>query len=392
MINPFLSFFKTPYFYLFYFILNTQFLHSFEKFSNYRNYLETDEKYRLIKIVDDLNYPWGMTFIDDEHLLITEKKGNIIKVNIINGKKEKIKHNIKNIISKGQGGLLDIISHNDGFIYFTYSHGYKKESKGIKKFTGKSSSAIARGRIVKNEIKDLQLLLLAQPKLDINKHFGSRLVIKDDIIFASFGERGMGMIAQDVDKHPGSIVRIKTDGTVPNDNPFNLESTKNWLPEIYQIGLRNPQGMTLSPFNNKIYFSNHGPRGGDSIGMVKFSGNYGWKKIAWGGTEYSGRKIGQKALENIYDKPLVIWVPSIGIGNLRFYNGKVFPNWHGDILITAAKINMLIRIDLDGNNIVKEEIILKDKIGRIRDIEINKKGDIFLLSDEYNSGLWKITK
>lgn len=254
-----------------------------------------------------------------------------------------------------------------------------------------SSTAIARGILKDDKISNLKILLIGKPEINSGKHFGSRLVIKDEFIFASFGERGLGMIAQDPEKHPGSIIRIKTDGSLPSDNP-KFSGKKNWLPEIYQIGVRNPQGMTINPNDGKIYFSNHGPRGGDSIGLVKFAGNYGWKEIAWGGTEYIGKKIGRSALNNIYDKPIQIWVPSIGVGNITFYNGKTFPDWTGDLLVTATNSKMLIRLDFYNGRIIKEEFILKNEIGRIRDLEIDSKGDIYLISDESNSKLWKITK
>ena len=254
-----------------------------------------------------------------------------------------------------------------------------------------SSTAIARGRLKDNKILNLEVLFIAKPKLISGKHFGSRMVIKDKFLFASFGDRGLGMIAQDPEQHPGSIIRIKTDGSLPSDNP-KAKGKKTWLPEIYQIGLRNPQGMTINPNNNNIYFSNHGPRGGDSIGVVSFAGNYGWKKIAWGGTEYIGTKIGKSALNNIYDDPVKIWVPSIGAGNLTFYNGKTFPDWAGDILVTATGSKMLIRIDFNNEKIIGKEYILKDEIGRVRDLEVGANGDIYLISDEFNSKLWKITK
>ena len=125
---------------------------------------------------------------------------------------------------------------------------------------------------------------------------------------------------------------------------------------------------------------------------MKFGGNYGWKNIAWGGTEYSGRKIGNLALSNIYDEPLKVWVPSIGIGNFQFYNGSAFKSWNGDILVTATKTKMLIRLAIKENQIISEEIILKDKIGRIRDLEVDSQGNIYLISDESRSGLWKMTK
>ena len=377
--------------------LSNNILSAQDKFSNYKKYSKTNQKFNLVKVTDNLNYPWGMTFIDKENLLVTEKNGRLLKINIKTGIKTEIKHKIQNVrfknekkISTQQGGLLDVLYY-DGWVYFTYSHVFKKNNINNQSSNRVSSTAIARGILKDNEILNLEILLIGKPKLRSGKHFGSRLVIKDGFIFASFGERGLGMIAQDPEKHPGSIVRIKTDGSLASDNP-KARGKSNWLAEIYQIGVRNPQGMTINQKNNKIYFSNHGPRGGDSIGVVKFAGNYGWKEIAWGGTEYIGTKIGKSALNNIYDEPSKIWVPSIGIGNLTFYNGNTFPDWAGDLLVTATGSKMLIRIDFDNEKIIGEEFILKDQIGRIRDLEIDNNGDIYLISDEFNSTLWKITR
>ena len=366
-----------------------------DKFSNYKKYPKTNQKFKLVKVTENLNYPWGMTFIDKENLLVTEKNGKLLKINIKSGIKKEISHEIQSIkfknvkkVSSQQGGLLDVL-YNDGWVYFSYSHVFKKENMDAS--SRFSSTAIARGRLKDNKILNLEVLFIAKPKLISGKHFGSRMVIKDKFLFASFGDRGLGMIAQDPEQHPGSIIRIKTDGSLPSDNP-KAKGKKTWLPEIYQIGLRNPQGMTINPNNNNIYFSNHGPRGGDSIGVVSFAGNYGWKKIAWGGTEYIGTKIGKSALNNIYDDPVKIWVPSIGAGNLTFYNGKTFPDWAGDLLVTATGSKMLIRIDFNNEKIIGKEYILKDEIGRVRDLEVGANGDIYLISDEFNSKLWKITK
>ena len=215
------------------------------KFSNFKDYPFTDETFKLIEITDGLNYPWGMTFINDQDLIITEKKGNIIKVNTSTGEKKFIKHNIKNIKYNGQGGLLDILYHKDGFLYFTYSHGYDSKIKA--KSNRESSTAIARGRLVNNELKEKELLFLARPRLYTNKHFGSRIVIRDDYLFASIGERGMGMIAQDPTKHPGSIIRIMTNGKIPEDNPYILEKKKDWLQKFFKSDLETPRAWRFHP-------------------------------------------------------------------------------------------------------------------------------------------------
>ena len=365
-----------------------------EKISNYKTYDKTSTDFKLKKVSQSrLNAPWGMTFLDSDNLLITEKNGGLIKMNINSGVTTNISHEIPIIKStRGQGGLLDVYAHTDGNIYFTYSHSFMKGQTKTKSSWG-SSTAVAKGKLSENKIKDLKILIIGKPKLFINKHWGSRIAIKDDFLYVSFGERDERTTPQDHRKHPGSILRIKTDGSIPKDNPA-FKGYDEWLPEIFQIGLRNPQGITLSPYNNEIYFSQHGPMGGDNLGKVKFAGNLGWKEIAWGGREYSGKKIGKSPFKNSFDKPLISWVPSIAVGNIAFYKGKVFPDWNGDILVSATKTRMLARLKFKNDRIIDEEIIIKDNndIGRIRDFEIDSKGNIYLISDDTKSYVWMMYK
>lgn len=363
-----------------------------ERIRNYNDYKLTKTKFKLSEVIKGLDYPWGLTFINNEDLLITEKNGRLLRVNVSDKNVTEIKHNIQSIGYDGdsyQGGLLDVLYH-EGYVYFSYSHAQNPNFKNIKKHKY-SSTAIARGKLLEDKIENLEILLIGVPKLSVNRHWGSRLIIKGNHLYASFGDRGKGMIAQDPTKHPGSIIRININGSIPDDNPA-FKGYTNWLPEIYQIGVRNPQGMALSPHDDEIYFSQHGPMGGDNIGLVKFGGNFGWKDIAWGGTEYSGKKIGEKPYKNIYDKYLISWVPSIGIGNIEFYKGKAFSEWNGDLLISATKARMLALLDFEDNKIVDQKIIVKDdnRIGRIRDFEIDSEGNIYLISDDNESSLWKI--
>ena len=379
---------------IFFLIIYTFFLTFTESsdFSDYKKYKQSIVNFKIKEVSkNNLNYPWGMTFLDKYTLLITEKNGRLVKFNIKSGVTKEIEHNIPHIKTNfGQGGLLDVYAHLDGYIYFTYSHDHKdKNSNG--KYLKNSSTAVGRGILSNDKIKNFKTLLIAKPKLTTNKHWGSRLVIKDDDLFVSFGERDKGMIAQNPQQHPGSIIRIKTDGTIPTDNPaFN--GYEEWLPEIYQIGMRNPQGMAISPHDGKIYFSQHGPMGGDNLGLVKFGGNFGWKDIAWGGTEYSGKKIGKVPFKKIYDSHIMTWVPSLGIGNINFYKGEVFPEWNGDLLVSATKSRMLAVLKFENNQIIDQRIIIKNNrnIGRIRDFEIDYKGNIYLISDEKGSSIWKL--
>ena len=288
-----------------------------------------------------------------------------------------IDHNL-NFLEYGQGGLLDII-YKDGFVWISYT-----EDRG----NLKTSTSIAKGKFDRKKIF-FKNIFQANPPIDSGYHFGSRLAIKGDYIFASLGERGQGMIAQDVTSHPGSIIRIHLDGTIPIDNP-KFKEKKNWLPEIYQIGVRNPQGLTLSPFDEKIYISNHGARGGDWFGEVKKGQNYGWKILGWGGKNYSGTKIGPKWKPG-FTKAIHYWVPSIATSAITIYKGKEFEEWNGHALITSLKDKSLRKLIFDDLSNVKEDIIFKDKIGRIRDIQIQpSSGKLFLLSS--SGSLWKLEK
>ena len=327
------------------------------------------------KIVD-LNDAWGSTFVNNSEILITEKSGKIKLVNISSKKITEIEHNL-NYLEHGQGGLLDILFENN-FVYVSYT-----ENRG----NWKTSTSIAKARF-NNKKLAFKNIFQANPPIDSGYHFGSRLAIKDNFLFASAGERGQGMIAQDPTKHPGSIIRIKTDGSIPKDNP-KFEGRPNWLPEIYQIGVRNPQGLTLSPFDKKIYISNHGAKGGDWFGVVKKGENYGWKILGWGGKNYSGLPIGPKWKPG-FTKAIQYWVPSIATSAITIYKGKEFKEWNGYALITSLKDQSLRKLEFSDLTNVKEEIIFKGKIGRIRDLQVHpRNGKIYFLG---SGNLWIMEK
>ena len=335
------------------------------------------EDFKLIKITDDLKSPWSLSFINQNEALITEKSGNIIHINIQKIELQNIKHNLK-VLDHGQGGLLDVL-FKDQDVYISYS-----ENRG----NGTSSTSVAKGKLNQNNIK-FQNIFRAEPPIESKYHFGSRLVIKNKHLFITAGERGKGMIAQDTSKHPGSIIRINLDGSIPKNNP-KFKNKKDWLPEIFQIGVRNPQGMALSPFDNKIYLTNHGAKGGDWFGTANYGENYGWKILGWGGTNYSGTKIGPK-WKSGFTKAIKYWVPSIAVSAMTIYKGEEFNEWNGDALITSLKDKSLRKIKFKGNEFINEQIIFKGKIGRIRDIKIHKEtGELYMLSDE--GELWRMYK
>ena len=333
------------------------------------------EKFTFQKIVD-LKSPWGSSFINGEELIITEKNGKIKYVNTNTKKISEIEHNL-NYLVHGQGGLLDIL-FKDNIVYISYS-----EDRG----DGKSSTSIAKAKFNKDKLI-FKNIFQAEPPIDSGYHFGSRLAIKSNHLFASAGERGEGMIAQDPTKHPGSIIRINLDGSIPKDNP-KFTGKSEWLPEIYQIGIRNPQGLVVSQFDNKIYMSNHGAKGGDWFGEVRKGENYGWKILGWGGKNYSGLPIGPKWKPG-FTKAIKYWVPSIATSAITIYKGNEFNEWNSHALITSLKDKSMRKLIFDEKSNVKEEIIFKNKIGRIRDIQVHpKNGKIYFLAGD---NLWLMEK
>ncbi|PDH19712.1 MAG: glucose dehydrogenase [Pelagibacterales bacterium MED-G43] len=335
------------------------------------------EDFKLNQIISGFNGPWSFTFKNENEILVTEKSGQILFVNLNDKIIKKLSHNL-DILEDGQGGLLEILYHNE-IIFVSYS-----ENRG----NGKSSTSVASANFDHKNL-NFKNIFRAEPPINSGYHFGSRLVIKDNFLFITAGERGKGMIAQDPTKHPGSIIRIHLNGRIPKDNP-KFKGRNNWLPEIFQIGVRNPQGMDVSPYDNKIYLTNHGARGGDWFGEAKHGENYGWKILGWGGINYTGTKIGPKWKPG-FTKAIKYWVPSIAASSMIIYKGDEFKEWNGDALITSLKDQSLRKIKFKENEFFDEKIIFKDNIGRIRDIEIQEKtGEIFLLTDE--GSIWRLQK
>ncbi len=347
-----------------------------------KNVFSLSNDYKLSILKKGLEQPWSISFINKNEILISEKTGKIKLFNQSIGSIIEIKHNLSFIEDiNSQGGLLEILYH-DNHVYISYS-----EKRGEFKLYGPSSTSIAKAKFNREKL-NFNNIFRSEPPIRSPYHFGSRIVIKDNYLFASLGERGKGMIAQEADKHPGSIIRINLDGSVPKDNP-HFKDQPLWLPEIFQIGVRNPQGMSISPFNDKIYISNHGAKGGDWFGEVKKGENYGWKILGWGGTNYNNTKIGPKWLPG-YTKAIHYWVPSIAVSAITIYDGEEFPEFKELALITSLKDQSLRSLEFSNLDNINEVIIFKKEIGRIRDIKIHPEtGKIFLLAQDK---LWLFEK
>ena len=329
----------------------------------------------ILNKVADINNGWSLSFKNEHEIIVSEKKGAIKIIDIKNNSIKNIEHNL-NISSSGQGALMDIVSYNKT-LFVSYSEN----------MANGSTTSIATG-VIKDKKIAFNNIFRALPIIKSNYHYGGRLVVNNGNIFLTIGDRGRGMISQDYKKHPGSVIKIKTDGSLVLDNP-KFQNNKNWLPEIFQIGVRNPQGLEYSSIDKKIYMTNHGAMGGDWFGVLSKGENYGWKILGWGGKNYIGTKIGPK-WSSEFTKPIHYWIPSIGVSSLIIYKGSEFEEWNGTALITSLKDQSLRRIIFKNNKFIKEEVIFKNKIGRIRDIEANPiDGKIYLLGED---ALWKLSK
>ena len=334
-----------------------------------------------------LKNPWGMDFINDRELLVTEKRGRIFHINISDGSSFEI-HNVPKVAATMQGGLLDII-HNDGTVFYCYS---KDTSEG-------TVLAIDRAVIVDDKLEKRKTIFESNNPSWSSYHFGCRLEISNSKLFATLGERGNRFNSQNPSIHAGSIIRINFDGSIPIDNP----KIEGWAPENFSIGHRNPQGMKLNPETQEIWTHEHGPKGGDEINIIIAGDNYGWPLVSHGfeyGTEI---KVSEFNSLKGFNDPEWVWLPSIAPSGMDFYplegnNGLMFSKLKGNLLVGSLKFKRLYSISINEKGLPESESILIDGIlGRIRDVAVAKDGSILILNDESSlskpqGGLYRIFK
>jgi len=330
-------------------------------------------------VVSDLSIPWGMTFLPDGGMLVTEKSGELIHFK--NGNKITIT-GLPNIKVQGQGGLLDIKLHpnydNNGWIYIAYS---SAEGEG-----GGANTAIMRAKLVEDKLMNKELLYKASPNTKKGQHFGSRIEFDNDgYLYFSIGDRGNRDVnPQDLTKDGGKIYRIHDDGRIPQDNPF--ANTTNAKKAIYSFGHRNPQGMTRHPETGEIWTHEHGPKGGDEINIIKKGKNYGWPKISYG-INYSGTSFTDHTSLPGMEQPLFYWIPSIAPSGFAIVSSDKYSAWKGDLLVGSLKFQYLERLVLEDNQVIKREKLLEG-IGRVRSVRQAPDGYIYVGIE--NVGIVKI--
>ncbi len=329
----------------------------------------------------ELTNPWGMVFLPDGKLVITERPGNIRLYDEKAGLSAPLK-NVPEVVASGQGGMLGITADpnfaENNKIYFCYSKpGDGGSSTGV-------SSAVLKG----DALTDVKDIFTQYPLVDNGFHFGCRLAFDaDGHLFVSLGERYAHMKeAQNLDNHLGKVVRIWPDGSVPEDNPF----TDGKAPEVYSYGHRNVQGLTIHPQTGAVWEMEHGPKGGDEINLLGKGNNYGWPVITYG-IDYSGSIISDKTEMDGMEQPVLYWDPSIAPSGMAFYHGDKFPEWEGDLLVGSLKFTHLRHVDMDNGKPGEQTEYFRDRKERIRDVVVGPEGYIYMLTDSPDGKLLKVS-
>lgn len=340
--------------------------------------VERTEKHdlRINVLTRGLDHPWSLAFLPDGRMLVSERAGRLrivaadgaLDPDPVTGLPESVSAN-------GQGGLHDVVLHPDfasnKLIYLAYA------GKG----DGGHGTELARARLEGDRLVDTRVIFRALPRSGGGRHFGGRVVLDGKgHVFLGLGDRGEMSRAQRLDDHAGSVIRLTEDGGVPPDNPFLGQSGAR--PEIFTYGNRNVQGAAMNPWSGELWTHEHGPQGGDEVNIIRAGVNYGWPVITYGVNYGTGTRIGEGTHKDGMAQPLHYWDPSIAPSGMAFYDGDRFPGWKGSLLVGALKYRLLVRLELDGEKVVREERMLEDRLGRIRDVRVGPDGYVYLLSDE----------
>jgi aldose sugar dehydrogenase len=333
-----------------------------------------EHSFRLVRLVEGLEQPWSLAFLPDGRMLVTEKAGRLRL--IAGGKLDPTPiAGLPQVAVHGQGGLHDVALHPDfqknNLVYLAYA------ARGADGF----GTELARGRLAGNRLENVQVLFGQSPKGRAGQHFGGRIVFdRAGFVYLTLGDRGEKDRAQRPDDHAGSVIRLHDDGRVPKDNPF--VGKPGWKAEKFTLGNRNMQGAALHPQTGELWAHEHGPQGGDEVNVIRSGVNYGWPVITYGANYGLGTKIGEGTQKAGMAQPLYYWVPSIAPSGMAFYAGERFAKWKGNLFVGALRDQMLVRLQLDGEKVVKEERLLKGVLGRIRDVRAGPDGYLYLLTDE----------
>jgi glucose/arabinose dehydrogenase len=345
-------------------------------------YRSADHSFRVVTVAKGLDHPWSLAFLPDGRMLVTEREG---RLRVVRGGKldPRPLAGLPRVAAQGQGGLFDVVPHprfaENGLLYLSYA---ARGEDGI-------GTELARARLARDRLEDLQVLFRQSPKGSTGRHFGGRIVFdRQGYLYLTLGDRGEMERAQRPDDHAGSVIRLHDDGRVPADNPF--VGKPGWKPEKYTLGNRNMQGAALHPQTGLLWTHEHGPQGGDEVNVIRAGTNYGWPVITYGANYGLGTRIGEGSAKPGMAQPIHYWVPSIAPSGMAFYTGDRFPKWRGSLFVGALRDQTLVRLALEGEKVVREERLLKGAPGRIRDVRDGADGLLYLLTDEADGVLARI--
>ncbi len=338
---------------------------------------------RAVSVAKGLEHPWGMAFLPDGRMLVTERPGRM-RIVARDGRISAPLAGVPAVYARGQGGLLDVALHPDfarnRLVYFSYAE----------RGTGGAGTAAAFARLSDDaaRLENLKVIFRQEPKTEGGLHFGSRIVFaRDGRVFITLGERGQMDLAQDVSVNRGQVIRLEADGRVPRDNPFVARNGAR--PEIWSYGHRNVQGAALHPESGKLWTVEHGPAGGDEVNIPLAGRNYGWPVIGIG-RHYHGAQIGIGTSRTGMEQPVHNWNPAIAPAGMDFYTGDKFPGWRGNMLVAVLREQMLVRLELSGEKVVREERMLRDIRHRLRHVRQGPDGFVYLLTDESDGQILRL--
>ena len=339
--------------------------------------------YRVETLADGLEHPWALVWLDENRILISERAGRLRVFEDGSLRPDPVADVPASFVA-AQGGLQDLVLHPDhaenGWIYLSLAHGDASAN----------ATRVVRGRLDDNRWVDNEIIFTAAPSKATAVHYGARMVFMNDgSLLVSVGDGfNLREEAQRLDSHIGSIVRITDSGEVPPDNPFLDRADA--LPEIYSYGHRNVQGLVVDPATGLVWSHEHGPRGGDELNRIRPGRNYGWPVVTHG-IDYSGARITPYTSRPGMEDPLIDWTPSIAPAGMSQYRGDLFPDWNGDLLVASLAERTLRRIRLDGEQVLGDEIVPLNLDRRLRDVRIGPDGALYLLTDEADGALLRVT-
>lgn len=336
----------------------------------------TDENYTVETVVSDVAVPWGMTWLPNGDMLITERSGELLLFSSDELREEPIA-GVPDVWDNGQGGLLDITLHPDyednGWIYLTYS---SPEGSG-----SGANTALMRARLNEEQtsLTDQEVLYKAEPNTGRGQHFGSRIEFdREGYLYFSIGDRGNRDVnPQDITRDGGKIYRLNDDGSIPEDNPFVDE--EGTVEAIYSYGHRNPQGMDMRPETGEIWIHEHGPRGGDEVNLIKKGENYGWPILSFG-INYSGTEFAEDTARAGMKQPEWYWDPSIAPSGMTFVSSNKYPEWQGDLLVGSLKFHYIVLCKIENNTVTADKVLFEG-IGRVRNIKEGPDGYIYVATE-----------